>query len=62
MLLVWRMHFQLRQHYDLSIFTASKRDYADAVIDVIDHQACIRTRLFREVSAADLQTQSQSTN
>lgn len=41
---------ELYKYYELIIFTAGQRDYADWIIDLIDPKALISHRLYREMT------------
>lgn len=38
----------ISQYYDIAIFTASTKDYADPIIDYLDKKNCIKYRFYRE--------------
>ena len=39
---------EMAKHYEIVIYTASLNKYADPLLDLLDPQRTIRTRLFRE--------------
>lgn len=43
---------KLRKRYELVVFTASLREYADPVIDLLDRHRSIQRRFFREACSA----------
>jgi len=38
----------MSKHYELVIFTASVKQYADTILDIIDKDNCISHRLYRQ--------------
>jgi CTD small phosphatase-like protein 2 len=45
---VSRFLSELSQFYEIVVFTAALQDYADWILDQIDHHSCISHRLYRQ--------------
>ena len=43
-------HAQMSKHFDIVVYTASLREYADPVLDLLDSNGVITRRYFREVT------------
>lgn len=47
---------ELSQHFEIVIFTAAMQDYADWIVDGIDHRGNVKHRLYRQHCSRDKPT------
>ena len=44
---------EMKEYYEIVVFTAATKDYADWILDIIDRKNCISHRLYRDHAVAN---------